>query len=136
MCCNTAITMSALQHDDKSGLCPDTPRDRSDFLSRSNQRNRSKLIQVRCTPEEHDMILKSADAGGLTVAEYIRRIALRRRIVPKPDYELFSELLRLGQLQRELLRESNGMYREEFTEVINLIKDTLNRVGNSSMRTE
>ncbi len=65
-------------------------------MSRSNQRNRSKLIQVRCTPEEHDMVLKSADAGGLTIAEYIRRIVLWKHIVPKPDYELFSELLRLG----------------------------------------
>lgn len=105
-------------------------------MSRSNQRNRSKLIQVRCTPEEHSMILKSADAGGLTVAEYIRRIVLRKHIVPKPDYELFSEFLRLKQLQRELLRESNGMHCEESTKVINLIKDTLNRVGNSPMRTE
>lgn len=136
MCCNTAITMSALQHDDKSGLCPDTPRNRSNFVSRSNQRNRSKLIQVRCTPEEHDMILKSADAGGLTVAEYIRRIALRRRIVAKPDFDLFSELLRLGRLQQKLLIESDGIYREEYIEVINQIKNAINRVGNLPMRTK
>lgn len=97
-------------------------------MSQSERRNRTRLIQVRCTPEEHDMILQSAEAACLTVAEYVRRIALRRKIKPVTDYKMIMELSRLGGLQKHLFMQGHRADSKEYAEILSELKKAILRV--------
>jgi len=97
-------------------------------MSRSERRNRTKLIQVRCTPEEHEMILQSAEAACLTVAEYVRRIALRRKIQPVTDYKMIMTLSKLGALQKHLFMQGHRADSKEYSEVLTELKKAILRV--------
>ena len=97
-------------------------------MSNSENRNRTKLIQVRCTEEEYDRISESAKASGLTVSEYVRRISLRRRITAiKTDYALIAELVRLGKQQVMLSLKDGGIHSGEYVDVIRAIQDAIIR---------
>jgi protein required for attachment to host cells len=90
-------------------------------------RQRTKLIQVRCTPEEYDRIHRSALAGGITVAEYVRRISLHRRIELKSAepinlVALIAEIVRIGKKQRALARNNGDLdYSDISEDISNLI---------------
>lgn len=71
-------------------------------MSKSEKRQREKLVKCRCNEAEYEAILKKAAAAGLTVSEYLRRTALSRRITVRTDIRMMNELLRLGGLQKHL----------------------------------
>lgn len=127
MFCNTAATLAALQNT-WSGQAP-TPQNRiEDIMKRSEKRNRTKLIQVRCTPEEHEMIVQSAEAAYLTVGEYVRRIAMHRRIAQQTDHKLIAELSRMGSLQKELFIQGGKKNTQEFIDIMNEIRGAIMRI--------
>ncbi|HBQ8799602.1 plasmid mobilization protein MobA [Klebsiella pneumoniae] len=103
-------------------------------MSRSERRNKTKLIQVRCTPEEHGMIVNSAEAACLTVGEYVRRIALRRKIQPVTDYKMIMALSRLGGLQKHLFMQGHRADSKEYSEILTELKRTILRVDGALPR--
>lgn len=131
---NTAATSAALQ-DDQVRAKPDTPKRKYEAsMSRSERRNKTKLIQVRCTPEEHGMIVNSAEAACLNVGEYVRRIALRRKIQPVTDYKMIMALSRLGGLQKHLFMLGHRADSKEYSEILTELKRTILRVDGALPR--
>ena len=74
-------------------------------MSKSESRNRTGLIQFRCTPAELEAIQKKAAAAGMGVSEFVRRASLQRKIGVRTDYKAIAELLRLGGLQKHLYQQ-------------------------------
>lgn len=99
-------------------------------MSKSEKRQREKLVKCRCTDAEFDSINKKAVSAGLTTSEYIRRCALNRRITVRTDIRMMNELLRLGGLQKHLYTQmQENMTTElsrQFSEVLTSIKHAIN----------
>lgn len=99
-------------------------------MSKSEKRQREKLVKCRCTDEEFEAINNKAIAAGLTTSEYIRRTALSRRITVRTDIRMMNELLRLGGLQKHLyLQMQENMTTElsrQFSEVLTSITKAIN----------
>lgn len=101
-------------------------------MSIKQPRQKTKLIQVRCTEDEYERIHESARAGGLTVAEYVRRISLHRRITPvKTDYALVSELISLGKQQNILAFQDGGIHGSKYADIIEAIKTAINKADST-----
>lgn len=99
-------------------------------MSIKQPRQKTKLIQVRCTEDEYERIHGSARAGGLTVAEYIRRISLHRRIAPvNIDYALVSEIISLGKQQNILAFQDGGIHSSKYADILEAIKNAINNGG-------
>ena len=85
-----------------------------------------KNIIFRVFPEEHDNIAARAAESGLTISEFIRRIALGYKTQSRLDYDVMGHLIRmhtdmnrLGNLLKLTLKESGGSSAEaslSFTE--------------------
>jgi hypothetical protein len=69
------------------------------------------LVQV--TDAEKANIRDQAKIAGLTMSEYMRRIAFNKRIISKMDQKALGELARLGGLQKHLLKQIKGLPDEE-----------------------
>lgn len=99
-------------------------------MSKSEKRQREKLVKCRCTEAEFDAINKKASAAGLTTSEYLRRTALNRKITVRTDIRMMNELLRLGGLQKHLFNQmQQNMTTElslQFSEVLTSIKLAIN----------
>lgn len=72
-----------------------------------------KNIHIRVTEEEQSAIRESAEVSGLSMSEYIRRRALRRRVPSRIETKMLSELRRQGGLLKYVFKESHGMYSEK-----------------------
>ena len=68
---------------------------------------------IRTTDREKAVIKAQAKRAGLTMSEYMRRIAFNKRIISKMDQKALGELARLGGLQKYLLRQIKGLPDEE-----------------------
>lgn len=99
-------------------------------MSKSERRQREKLVKCRCTDAEFEAINKKAASAGLTTSEYIRRSALNRRIMVRTDIRMMKELLRLGGLQKHLYNQmKEGMtvdLSRQFSEVLSSITIAIN----------
>lgn len=85
-------------------------------VSGSETRQRERLVPVRMTDDERDLVRERAQAAGLTVGAYIRRTALgdsgpRARRRPIIERELLSRILahlgKVGSNLNQLAREQN-----------------------------
>jgi hypothetical protein len=69
---------------------------------------RSAVVPVRLTPEERELLHKKASDHRISLSEFIRRMALSRRLPPKPAPEVnkstYQELARIGNNLNQLLR--------------------------------
>lgn len=114
------------------GFRPDTLFIQDLLMSIKQPRQKTKLIQVRCTEDEYERIHESARAGGLTVAEYIRRISLHRRITPvKTDYALVSEIITLGKQQNILAFQDGGIHSSQYADILEAIKNAINKAAST-----
>lgn len=99
-------------------------------MSKSEKRQREKLVKCRCTDAEYAAINKKALAAGLTTSEYLRRTALNRRIVVRTDIRMMNELLRLGGLQKHLFTQMQSHMTtdlsRQFSEVLTCIAHAIN----------
>ena len=99
-------------------------------MSKSEKRQREKLVKCRCTEAEYEAINRKAVAAGLTTSEYLRRTALNRRITVRTDIRMMNELLRLGGLQKHLYTQMHANMTTElshqFSEVLTSIKHAIN----------
>jgi len=73
----------------------------------------TRRIFIRITDAEKAIIKDQAKGAGLTMSEYMRRIAFNKRIVSKMDQKALGELARLGGLQKHLLKQIKGLPDEE-----------------------
>ncbi|WP_438345938.1 plasmid mobilization protein [Methylorubrum populi] len=64
------------------------------------QRNLTKQVGIRLTPEEYERLLGEAQAAGLTLAALTRRRLLGLHITAQVDAGLIRELRRLGGLAK------------------------------------
>ena len=87
---------------------------------------------IRITDGEKAIIKDQAKRAGLTMSEYMRRIAFNKRIISKMDQKALGELARLGGLQKHLLKQIKGLpYEEVLRKELNL---TLSAVLNAVSR--
>lgn len=99
-------------------------------MSKSEKRKRTELLLgIRCLPEEKEALQEKAKTAGLSVGEFLRRAALGRRIDAQCDTEMIMELRRLGELQKNLFKEGNGVLSKEYSQVLVELQKALLRVG-------
>jgi hypothetical protein len=95
-------------------------------MSKSESRQRTEWIKVRCTPEEKALLTEKAKAAEVSVADLLRRSGLNRKIKTPTDKKLMGELLQLGGLQKHLFNQmQQGMTTEiskQFADVLVAIK--------------
>ena len=74
-------------------------------MSKSESRQKGRVINLRCTEEEANILKEKAKAAGISTSDLLRRSALNRKIVTRTDQRLMNELLRLGGLQKHLFNQ-------------------------------
>ena len=78
-------------------------------MSSSENRKRTVNLKLRCLPEEADEIKDKALDSGVSVSEFLRCAALKRKTRSTIDSQIINELRRLGGLQKHLFTEAGGM---------------------------
>jgi|GEM_PF-951763 len=80
-----------------------------------NRTNGGKRVFIRVLPDEHAAIAERAAEAGLTVSEFIRRIAMGYKTQSRFDYDVMEYLIkmhtdmnRLGNLFKLSLKQSDG----------------------------
>ena len=98
-------------------------------MSKSESRQKGKVINLRCTEEEANILKEKAKAAGISTSDLLRRSALNRKIVTRTDLRLMNELLRLGGLQKHLFNQmQDNMTTElskQFSEVLVEVKKAI-----------
>ena len=78
------------------------------FVRRRKTAARSAVVPVRFTPEERDELQREGAASRLSLSEFIRAAALRRRLPPQAAPEVnrrtYEELARIGNNLNQLAR--------------------------------
>ncbi|WP_174889541.1 plasmid mobilization protein MobA [Candidatus Williamhamiltonella defendens] len=98
-------------------------------MSQSEKRQRTQLLLgILRTPEEKKLIQEKAEASGLSVGEFLRRCALGRRITPKTDVKLISELSKTGLLQKQLFNEGKGVHSQEYSDILVALKKAILKI--------
>ena len=93
---------------------PRDPTEKEKTMARTKQNEvATRRIFIRITDAEKAVIKDQAKGAGLTMSEYMRRIAFNKRIVSKMDQKALGELARLGGLQKHLLKQIKGLPDEE-----------------------
>ena len=98
-------------------------------MSKSESRQKGRVINLRCTEEEATILKEKAKAAGISTSDLLRRSALNRKIVTRTDQRLMNELLRLGGLQKHLFNQmQDNMTTElskQFSEVLVEVKKAI-----------
>ncbi|NMZ42845.1 plasmid mobilization protein MobA [Pseudomonas proteolytica] len=98
-------------------------------MSKSGSRQKGRVINLRCTEEEANILKEKAKAAGISTSDLLRRSALNRKIVTRTDLRLMNELLRLGGLQKHLFNQmQDNMTTElskQFSEVLVEVKKAI-----------
>ncbi|MBJ2242835.1 MULTISPECIES: plasmid mobilization protein MobA [Pseudomonas] len=98
-------------------------------MSKSESRQKGRVINLRCTEEEANILKEKAKAAGISTSDLLRRSALNRKIVTRTDLRLMNELLRLGGLQKHLFNQmQDNMTTElskQFSEVLVEVKKAI-----------
>jgi len=102
--------------------------------------SRPKRIGVRLNAKEQKQILEQANASSLTISEFIRRMALRKEIVPKSELvaigqltRILGELRRLGGLLKNIHVETQGMYSEDTRKAIQTLDAYVRDLGKTDL---
>lgn len=97
-------------------------------MSSSESRKRTVNMKVRLLPEEDTEIRDRAQGAGLTLAQYLRCAALKRRIRNQGDRNVVNELRRLGGLQKHLFSQIGGINSQEYALVFDALIRAIERV--------
>ena len=98
---------------------------------------RDTQYRIRMTEKEKQEIALHAKLCGLSMAEYIRRSSLKKRIHSKVDLHAINELRRLGGLQKHLANtttENTEAFRVEYIQILQSIKETILWLGKKNTR--
>jgi hypothetical protein len=86
-------------------------------------------LTVRFRLGELNALSEQADASGLSVSELVRRRALKMRVVSATDLRMLSELRRIGGLIKMVHNETNGLYRQKTSMLLDELHAAAIRVG-------
>ena len=102
---------------------------------RSERRARTKLLQVRLTPDEHRAVTSSAQACGVSAATFVRAVALGEKLKVVADQRALLELLRLradmgrvGGLLKLWLTNEERFDKEKEGVGVREVRDVLSRI--------
>ena len=93
---------------------------------------RSAVVPVRLTPEERERLKAQAQPSGMSLSEFVRRAALKRRMppsaAPEVNRETYTQLCRIGNNLNQLMRAVNesrasGVDPGLLTELRGLVKE-------------
>ena len=90
---------------------------------------KNERLTVRFRPDELRELSNQAEISGLSVSELVRRMALKKRVVPITDLKMLSELRRIGGLIKHLFNESNGLYQKKTFTLLNELHAAAIRIG-------
>ncbi|AAO54621.1 plasmid mobilization protein MobA [Pseudomonas syringae group genomosp. 3] len=102
-------------------------------MSSSENRKRIVNLKLRCLPEEADQIKEKAIDSGVSISEFLRCAALKRKTRSTIDSQIINELRRLGGLQKHLFTEggghtNGGLVSKEYGEILVNIKRAIQRI--------
>lgn len=97
-------------------------------MSSSEKRLRVVNLKVRCSLEEAEAIKNKAMDSGVSVSEFLRCAALKRKTRSTIDSQVIGELKRLGGLQKNLFNEFGGLHSKELAANLLAIKEAINRI--------
>jgi len=86
---------------------------------------KSMRLTVRFRPEEIVELENQAHMDGLTLAELIRRRALKRRVLPAVDLRLIGELRKIGGLVKMIYNETGGLYSRKTSAILDELQSTV-----------
>lgn len=70
---------------------------------------RSAVVPIRFSKEERDSLLSQAKSYGVSLSEFVRRAALKRRLPPAPppqiNRDIYQELSRIGNNLNQVARK-------------------------------
>jgi hypothetical protein len=84
---------------------------------------------VRFKADEAAELELQADMSGLSVAEFIRRRALGKIVMPATDIKTIAELRRLGGLFKLFFSETGGLHKEKTAVLLDELQAAILRVG-------
>ena len=90
---------------------------------------KSERLTVRFRSGELEELSSQADISGLSVSELIRRRALKKHITSVADLKMLSELRRIGGLVKHLFNETNGLYRQKTSALLDELRAAIVRIG-------
>lgn len=72
---------------------------------------RSAVVPIRFSKEERDSLFEQAKNFGISLSEFVRRAALKRRLPPAPppqiNREIYQELSRIGSNLNQVAKKIN-----------------------------
>ena len=86
-------------------------------------------IPVRCTIEQKDIIRSKAELCGLSMSEYMRRLAIADQIESKADLVAMAELQKMGGLLKHFYNVSGGMHKKETLDAVIKINTILAKMA-------
>ncbi|MBD5110982.1 MAG: hypothetical protein HDT42_00370 [Ruminococcaceae bacterium] len=90
-------------------------------------RLRNKIVALRMSPEENEMLNAAVAISGLTKQDYIINKLLDRTVTIQPNPRVYKALKdKLGEVLAELKRIEDGGEIDDLLEIIRLINFTLN----------
>jgi len=106
-------------------------------MSKSEKRQKSVFIQLRCTEAEAEAIKAKALMAEISTSELLRCSALNRKIMVRSDKKLMKELLRRGGLQMHLYKEmrdnmTTGLS-QQFSDVLVALKKAVNALDQKNI---
>ena len=90
---------------------------------------KNERLTVRFRPEELSELSKQAEVSGLSVSELIRRRTLGKHIASITDLKMLLELRRIGGLLKHLFNETNGLYRQRTSALLDELHAVAVRIG-------
>lgn len=79
---------------------------------------RDVRLYLRVNKKEYEAIKEKAKISGLSVSEYIRRLALGFKVCSKFDFNVLNELRRQGGLIKHIHNESHGVHDPKMAEAL------------------
>jgi hypothetical protein len=99
-------------------------RPKLDDLDRKAER-----LTVRFRSGELKELSSQAEVSGLSVSELVRRKALEKRVVAVTDLKMISELRRIDGLVKHFFNETNGLYRQKTSALLDELHAAAVRIG-------
>jgi hypothetical protein len=90
---------------------------------------KGERLTVRFRLDELGGLINQAENSGLSVSELIRRRALGKQVASVTDLKMLLELRRIGGLIKHLFNETNGLYRQKTSALLDELHAAVVRVG-------
>jgi hypothetical protein len=90
---------------------------------------KAERLTVRFHSGELEELSNQAEVAGLCVSELVRRRALEKRISAVTDLKMLSELRRIGGLVKHFFNETNGLYRQKTSALLDELHAAAVRIG-------